>query len=270
MDLYALLGVARAASAVNRTGVPAHGAPVPPGRESRRPDGGGLVPPGPARVRDPGDAERRREYDRGGAAPPAHVATAVSVSLAGFDFHGAGRRAAGGDVCRTVRRRLSGSRARGDDAHARRRMWMRRWSCRSATPCAADRFRCRSCGRNVARSCAGDGRVSRPAVVCPACGGAGARRWVRGHMVFTRTCESCEGSGHLTVQPCRACAGVGMQPRSEVVTVTVPAGRRDGQPVGGARARSRRRPRRTGGRSLCDGRSRRRIRFSARGPRPAR
>src|SRR4030095_14553711 len=81
------------------------------------------------------------------------------------------------------------------------------------------------------QSCAGDGRVPRPPVGCPDCGGAGARRWMRGHMVFTRTCEACEGTGHLTVQPCRACLGVGTQPRSEVVTVTVPAGVESGSRV---------------------------------------
>ena len=74
-------------------------------------------------------------------------------------------------------------------------------------------------------SCSGDGRVPRSAaVLCPACGGQGTRRWARGHMVFTRPCDDCEGTGRLNVQACRVCGGAGIQPRSEVVTVEVPAG----------------------------------------------
>ena len=73
-------------------------------------------------------------------------------------------------------------------------------------------------------ACAGDGRVSRPAAECPACGGAGAQRWARGHMVFARTCDRCEGTGRLTAEACRPCGGVGLQPRSEVATVVVPSG----------------------------------------------
>ena len=43
-------------------------------------------------------------------------------------------------------------------------------------------------------------------------------------MVFTSQCESCDGTGRLTRQGCRMCAGVGVQSRSEVVTVGVPPG----------------------------------------------
>lgn len=50
-------------------------------------------------------------------------------------------------------------------------------------------------------------------------------------MVFTRGCERCEGSGRLTVQACRACGGVGLQPRSEVVTLMVPPGAEPGDRV---------------------------------------
>jgi len=77
-------------------------------------------------------------------------------------------------------------------------------------------------------ACAGDGRVPRPPMVCPACAGSGARRWVRGHLVFTGVCESCAGSGRLDVQACRACQGVGVQSRSEVVTLEFRPGTSDG------------------------------------------
>jgi molecular chaperone DnaJ len=47
-------------------------------------------------------------------------------------------------------------------------------------------------------------------------------------MVFSRTCEDCGGAGHISAQPCRPCAGAGVQPRSEVVTLPVPAGVQSG------------------------------------------
>jgi molecular chaperone DnaJ len=72
--------------------------------------------------------------------------------------------------------------------------------------------------------CHGRGRVSRAAMTCPACGGATTRRRARGHLVFTKACETCEGTGRLDFETCRTCAGIGTAARTEVVTVHVPAG----------------------------------------------
>src|SRR5215471_5394870 len=87
MDLYALLGVARAASAgeIERAYR----------RMARRYHPG--VNPGDRMAEDLfrqvqhafailSDVERRREYDRGGAPAQPPIAAAVSVSLEGFDF----------------------------------------------------------------------------------------------------------------------------------------------------------------------------------------
>ena len=224
MDLYALLGVARAASAgeIERAYR----------RMARRYHPG--VNPGDRMAEDLfrqvqhafailSDVERRREYDRGGASPSAPVAAAVSVSLEGFDFTAPADAAQAAtftelfaDVFQEAAREAT-TPTRGTDVEATLSLSFRDAVTGGSFPLSVVRQqRCTVCG--------GDGRVSRQPVVCPSCGGAGARRWMRGHMVFTRTCESCEGSGHLTVQPCRACGGIGTQPRSEVVTVTVPAG----------------------------------------------
>jgi DnaJ-class molecular chaperone len=75
-------------------------------------------------------------------------------------------------------------------------------------------------------------------------------------MVFTGTCESCQGTGRVTTQPCRTCGGAGLQPRSEVVTVSVPAGVESGDRIAVPGPRSRGRVRGTGGRFVCDGRRR--------------
>lgn len=72
--------------------------------------------------------------------------------------------------------------------------------------------------------CGGEGETARSPVACPQCGGDGTRRWARGHMVFTKACETCDGSGQVARQTCRACAGEGAAPRSEVVTIALPPG----------------------------------------------
>lgn len=73
-------------------------------------------------------------------------------------------------------------------------------------------------------ACAGAGVVTVSPMACSACGGHGAVRWARGHMVFTKPCEPCGGSGLMSSAACRACGSSGVQARSEVVTVHVPPG----------------------------------------------
>jgi molecular chaperone DnaJ len=80
-----------------------------------------------------------------------------------------------------------------------------------------------NCGR-----CAGTGRAIVPTTSCQACEGAGIVRSARGHMVFTRPCGRCRGSGVLSQPGCQACASVGQVMRSDAVVLTVPAGIADG------------------------------------------
>jgi molecular chaperone DnaJ len=227
MDLYALLGVARAASSgeIERAYR----------RLARRYHPG--VNPGDRMAEDVfrqvehafavlSDADRRREYDRGaspsgGSGGPA--GTMVSVALEGFDFTAPADAAQAAtftelfaDVFQQAAREAT-TPTRGLDIDATLELSFRDAILGGSFPLSIVRQQ-----RCVV--CAGDGRVSRQPVVCSECGGAGSRRWMRGHMVFTRTCDACEGTGHLTVQPCRGCGGVGTQPRSEVVTITVPSG----------------------------------------------
>jgi molecular chaperone DnaJ len=54
-------------------------------------------------------------------------------------------------------------------------------------------------------------------------------RSVRGHMVFTRGCPSCAGSGEQRPRPCERCAGAGQGTRSETVRVNIPAGITNGE-----------------------------------------
>lgn len=231
MDLYALLGVTRAASAADIERAY---------RRLARRYHPGINPGDTAaeevfrRVQEAfavlGDLERRREYDRGIGRAPAPQAPEVRVSFEGFDFSSAaeGPLAATftelfADVFQDAAREAT-TPTRGADLEVAAVVSFRDAALGGAVPISVTRQeRCSACG--------GDGRVPRPPVTCPACGGLGSRRWARGHLVFTRGCETCGGGGRLNAQPCRACQGIGVQSRNEVVTLEIRPGTSDGDRV---------------------------------------
>jgi molecular chaperone DnaJ len=76
---------------------------------------------------------------------------------------------------------------------------------------------------------------------CEACGGRGEVRIQRGFFSVSRPCTKCGGSGRRIDKPCPGCAGDGVVPRSEEMTVKVPPGVEDGsiRTVKGAGERGR-------------------------------
>ena len=168
------------------------------------------------------DQERRREYDRG-ATRLAPASLEASVSFTGFDFSAPveGAQAATfselfADVFQEAAREAT-TPTRGGSIDLT-------LSLSFEDAVRGGRFPISISRQERCPTCAGDGRVTRPAVACPACRGGGSRRWARGHMVFTSPCEHCDGRGQVSAQGCRTCGGVGLQTRSEVVTVMVPPG----------------------------------------------
>jgi len=85
--------------------------------------------------------------------------------------------------------------------------------------------------RETCRTCAGTGLTRVSTGACLVCQAAGAVRTVRGHMVFTRSCPACGGSGQQRPRPCEPCTGTGQETRSEAVQVRIPAGVADGDRV---------------------------------------
>ena len=170
-----------------------------------------------------GDPDRRRDYDRGqGSRAPAPV-DETSVSFQGFDFTAPAEGGAAAtfselfaDVFQDAAREAT-TPSRGADIDLVVRLSFEAAVRGGTVPLSITRHeRC--------ASCLGDGRVARPIAVCPLCAGAGSRRWARGHMVFTSACELCAGQGRVSTESCRVCGGVGIAPRSEVVTLGVPPG----------------------------------------------
>ena len=222
MDLYSLLGLSRAASAdeIERAYR----------RLARRYHPG--VNPGDRVAEEMyrqiqhayavlADLERRREYDRGATRAQAPVEAAVSFE--GFDFSAP----AEGPLAATFAELFAGvfhqaareatTPSRGGDLEVT-------LSLSFIDAVGGGKFPLSVLRQERCQACGGDGRVARAAIACPPCGGQGARRFARGHMVFTTPCERCAGSGRLTTQACRACTGVGLQSRSEVVTIALPPG----------------------------------------------
>jgi molecular chaperone DnaJ len=85
--------------------------------------------------------------------------------------------------------------------------------------------------REACARCAGSGRTRVNLGPCPLCDGAGTVRSARGHMVFSRSCSGCGGSGQRRPDPCEACGGVGLETRAEAMQVRIPTGIGDGARV---------------------------------------
>jgi molecular chaperone DnaJ len=78
------------------------------------------------------------------------------------------------------------------------------------------------------RMCQGAGHLHVAESRCQHCHGTGAVKSARGHMVFSKPCSHCGGSGHQRLSRCPACAGQQVETRSEILTVNLSPGLADG------------------------------------------
>ena len=171
------------------------------------------------------DPERRRRYDRADASAP--TGERGTFEFTGFDFTAAahGSQAATfselfAEVLHPIPRAERRVEA-GADLHASVNLSFedalrgteRQVVVTRQVPCA---------------SCQGVGEISTADMRCPHCQGAGKLRWARGHMVFSKGCAACGGTGRERQRRCPTCAGQGRTMRSEAVAVRIPAGVRDG------------------------------------------
>ncbi len=175
------------------------------------------------------DPDRRRQYDLTGTAAPA--AEFPSFGFAGFDFsvESLQREASTfgdlfAEVIQQTAEAFSAEPAAGADIHAV--LAIRFDEAVRGTTRGLTVVRYVAC-----RRCRGLGAVASPETTCPACVGAGTIRSSRGHMVFTKTCGRCGGTGQIRQLACGACNGSGLEARSEQVEVGVPPGIADGDCV---------------------------------------
>jgi molecular chaperone DnaJ len=86
--------------------------------------------------------------------------------------------------------------------------------------------------RQVAcHACRGTGSLPAAERECAQCQGAGSVRTVRGHMVFSRPCVRCGGTGRQPAARCLACGGQQSEVLTETLSIQIPAGVADGAQV---------------------------------------
>lgn len=172
------------------------------------------------------DPERRRRYDTLGEDPVA--STPDRAGFEGFDFSAAvhaNQQSTFGDLfAEMFRSEPFRAPERGADLHGALTLSF-------AESLRGGEYRVAVVRQDACRDCAGTGVRSTAAARCPSCQGAGRHRSARGHMLFTRACARCRGTGLLAEQSCGVCGGLGQLARGERVALNVPAGIADGERV---------------------------------------
>jgi len=166
------------------------------------------------------DPARRSRYDAGHPSAADHVQTGSGFE--GFDFstRGVDYSATFGDLFAEVlteRGARQVSPQRGADLHVEMQVTFEEALSGGERTMTVTR-------RDHCRVCAGSGRTRTTTAPCHLCQGTGAVRSVRGHMIFSRSCGACSGTGRQRPRPCEPCAGTGQETRSETVTIRIPPG----------------------------------------------
>ena len=172
------------------------------------------------------DPDRRRRYDALGYAAANEPST---YGFEGFDFSASVSGASAstfGDLFADVLhqrevRREEGAPERGADLH------------QTIELAFDDAMRGRQrqvtvMRQEYCRTCQGAGRLSVAETRCTNCHGSGIVKSARGHMVFSKPCGVCSGSGRQRQARCPTCAGQQIEMRTEPLTFRVPAGVADG------------------------------------------
>jgi molecular chaperone DnaJ len=173
------------------------------------------------------DPESRLRYDAAGAVSGSQ--DAVTVEFEGFDFSAGGSHPGAptfGDLFAEVFNqrqdgRAGGAPERGADLHASVALGFDEAMQGAQRKLTVTR-------RETCHVCRGAGVVNIAESRCQRCQGRGIIRSRRGHMVFSKSCEVCGGSGRLAKRACSACGGLGVETRSESIAIRIPAGIAEG------------------------------------------
>ncbi len=174
------------------------------------------------------DPERRAVYDRGGDPFVQSLPRRPEVGFAGFDFTVEARRE-GGSFREIFDGALHAGPAGGGPAPGEDLEQSTRISFEEALHGA--RRRVQLVRQDLCPACSGRGDVAFAPIPCPRCAGAGRAQAARGHMVFTRACAACRGTGLLDRHPCDECSSEGRLMQSEWLDLQIPAGVENGSRV---------------------------------------
>jgi len=178
------------------------------------------------------DPDRRQRYDTVGGEAAANT---VTFGFEGFDFS---VRVSGdsaptfGDLFADVIRQRGSDTARGSkrgaDLHVTLRLPFEEAIRGGTRPVSVTRLvHCRSCH--------GTGHVKAPERRCQQCQGAGSVKSTRNHMVFSKPCASCGGTGQQAQVRCQTCGGRQLELIAESLAVVLPPGLQDGSRIQVAR-----------------------------------
>jgi molecular chaperone DnaJ len=171
------------------------------------------------------DADRRRRYDSAG-----HTSSEpTTYGFEGFDFSVSVNGASAptfGDLFADVigqreARHGEGASVRGADLHQTLELTFEDAMQGGQRPLTVTR-------QEHCRTCKGLGRMHTAEARCGQCQGTGLMKSTRGHMVFSRPCGACDGSGRKRQPKCPTCNGQQVETRSEPLTVGIPGGLADG------------------------------------------
>jgi molecular chaperone DnaJ len=174
------------------------------------------------------DPTRRRRYDTAGSTP--ELADPSTFGFEGFDFSTAATGAAAstfGDLFADVLRQREARRvepAKGADLHQTLRVSFEDVLAGGQWSLVVTRL-------EHCRSCRGAGAVPAAETLCRECRGAGTVKSARGHMVFSKPCIRCGGTGLERQTLCGHCGGRQLETRVETITINVPPGLADGARV---------------------------------------
>jgi molecular chaperone DnaJ len=175
------------------------------------------------------DPDRRRAYDTTGVI--ASAGGGVAFGFEGFDFsvsvHGADASTFGdlfADVFHQRGARREEAAERGADLH--QSLTVSFDEAMHGVQRAITVTRQERC-----RTCHGAGRLHVMETRCPMCQGAGIVKSARGHMVFSKPCTQCGGTGRQRQSRCPTCAGEQVETRTEPLSIHVPPGLADGSRI---------------------------------------
>ena len=173
------------------------------------------------------DPDRRQQYDTTGSAGRSDAG--FTVGFEGFDFsvsaHGADASTFGelfADVFRQRdETRREAAAERGADLHHTLELGFEE-AIRGGDHAVMVTRQARC------RTCQGRGWMKVLETRCAPCHGTGVVKSARGHMVFSKPCRHCNGTGRQGQSRCPTCAGQQVETRAETMTLRTPAGLADG------------------------------------------
>lgn len=172
------------------------------------------------------DPARRQQYDASGGGPAAGPPP-ESFEFAGFDFSAAAQGAQAAtftelfaDVLHPIGPGGTGKAEPGVDLHAALAVSFAEAMRGVHRQVVVTR-------QDVCAACRGTGHVTTAEGRCVHCHATGSVRWARGHMVFSKPCAACGGTGRQRQQRCPACGAQGRVVRSDAIPVFVPPGTPD-------------------------------------------